>query len=215
MSDLRFFDDVGEHGHRLLRNQKATASGGSHMHLWAVTADIELGDRKIRAGSLILSSWDGAHDHDMSADGLSLSSNGAHRHAVRLPGGRVEGTSKDGAHDHLVLVQRTGSGGPHVHELSVGGVALKSLTVADFLRLLAEEDAGESDMDDEVLFSLTPDPGCVHEDEAEKVACATVLMLERVTGKTVYGGPHNHVTPVVTKGVNDKMLNALERLSQE
>ncbi len=217
MSDLRLFDDVGEHGHKLLRNQNATNSSGSHMHVWTVLQELSMGDRRIPANSLIISSWDGAHDHNLSADGLSIAESGPHRHAVRLPGFRTEGTAKDGAHPHLVLVQRTGVGGPHTHALTVGGVTMNSLMVEDFLRLFAEEDAGGGapNSDDEIAFSLRPDAGCVHETEAEKIACETALLLERVTGMSVFGGPHNQGDAIVTKGVNDKMLNALERLAQE
>ena len=74
--------------------------------------------------------------------GLAITGGGVHRHVVRLPGFRTEGTAKDGDHGHLVLVHKTGFGGPHAHALTVGGVTMQSLLVEDFLRLLAEEDEG-------------------------------------------------------------------------
>ena len=219
MSDLRLFDDVGEHGHRLLRNENATNSSGNHMHVWAVLEELTVGDRKIPANSLIISSYDGAHDHALSADGLSMANSGPHRHAVRLPGFRTEGTAKDGDHDHLVLVQRSGMGGPHSHALTINKVTLNSLMVVDFLRIFAEEDEEGSDGGEvesaEIMFSLRPDEGCVHKADGEEITCQVALLLERVTGMPVFGGPHNQGAPIVLKGVNDKMLNALSRLAEE
>ena len=218
---LRVFDDVGEHGHKILRNENATNSSGSHMHVWAVMEEFEVGESKIPEGSLIISSYDGAHDHDLSQDGMSIEAGGEHRHGVRVAG-RSMGTSRGGAHDHLVLVHKTGFGGPHMHELVINGMSMMSLGVADFLRMLSDNE-GEGEMDDEEIeMSLKSDPGCVHTTEAERVACAVAAMLERTTGRQVFGGPHNEGMPFVAKsrdprrpGVNDRMLGALGKLADE
>jgi len=115
-SDLRYFDDVGAHGHSLLRDQAATASSGNHMHVWAVVSALTVGDRSIPANSLVISSYDGAHAHDLEEDGMATKADGEHRHAVRMFG-RTFGTMADGPHAHATLVARTGSMGPHQHVL--------------------------------------------------------------------------------------------------
>lgn len=223
LDDLRLFDDVGEHGHKLLRDQGATSSSGSHMHVWLTPTMLKVGEREIPEGSLIISAYDGAHEHDLADGGLSMVEGGVHRHAVRLPGFRTAGTSKDGEHGHMVLVHKTGFGAPHSHELSVGGVTLKSLMVEDFVRLFAVSDAAEAAEDaveTAAKHHLVSDPGCVHATQAEKDACAAAQLLKRLTNRVVYGGPHNEGVPIVTKsipvpGVNDKMLGALSKLVDE
>ena len=219
MSDLDYFDDVGEHGHALIRSQSATNASGSHMHVWHIPVEVPLsGGRRIREDSLLISGYDGAHDHSISEDGLSIPASGAHRHMVRL-GGKNLGTAKDGPHTHVVHVRRTGTDGSHPHVLQLGELALASLLTADFLRLMKME---EDEDDVELELRSAPEghfvykgaqPLCCHADESAARLCFGVKALEKSTGLTVYGGP-SHETEPVQKGISNKMLGALEKLAQ-
>ena len=99
---------------------------------------------------------------------------------------------------------------------------MTSLGVADILKLMEDREGEGESGDEEIEMSLKSDPGCSHATEQEAIACQVALMLERVTGKPVFGGPHNEGAPFVTKsvdprrpGVNDRMLGALEKLAGE
>jgi hypothetical protein len=194
MSDLRYFDDVGAHGHILLRDQMATTSSGNHMHVWAVMSEIKVGDRTLKANSLITSSYDGAHEHALTDDGTRTALDGEHRHAVDLFG-RTFGTMKDAPHSHETLVTRVGSAGPHQHILEIGGQTLRSLSVSEIVALLDMEDSDEETEDLELRERPSPELGLK-------------LALEKATGRPVYGVK-------VSAALPGRMLGALDQLVDE
>lgn len=223
MSDLRYFDDVGEHGHMLLRDQGATNSSGSHWHVWHITQELTIGNRSVAPNGLLVTSFDGSHDHELSEDGLSMPEGGQHRHSVRLPGGKRVGTAKDGLHVHSVYVQGTGRDGSHPHVLTVGGVAMTSLMTAEFLELLLLEEAGmqielrELDSGGLVVTKKQVDV-CYHaHNELEKAReCAVGHALELFTGLPVLNPVCEILGKAPTeKGLNDKLLGGLEKLARE
>jgi len=243
VSDLMYFDDVGDHQHRLLRTAGVTASDGSHAHVWYVPVDMDLGGgRMVRANTLLMSSYDGAHSHALAGD--STAKDGAHLHGVPMGGGRLMASSSDGQHDHMLLVSRTGSVGMHPHVLEIGGKQLTSLMPADILALLAASDAGS--IDEPVLRSSLEGAAIYHKGErvshhkslTEAGACMAALTLILRSGLDVNLDMDNvrasgwlvklGLELVVAKrletlqqekssggGIGDKMARALETLGRD
>lgn len=185
MSDMLFLDDVGDHGHLLLRSVATTASDGRHAHVWYVPDELEVGERKLSAGSLIFSMYDGAHTHALE-DEMAVAG-GDHRHGVPLMG-RIWATEEDGMHSHELLVKRTGSAGAHTHILEIGGMRLESLMPADIVRMQMEHDEEEEDeMEEPVMRAsrkgaaiyLKGKKLCQHDElrDAGKCMAARTLMI--------------------------------------
>jgi len=199
MSDLKYFDDVGEHSHTLIRAMNATSSSGSHMHIWAVNEEVMIGpDTKLPAMSLILSGYDGAHDHTLAEGGMRTNVDGTHRHGVRIRGMQL-GTEKDGAHDHELVVSRVGSVGPHQHALVFGNTTLLSLMPSDILALLAAEMADE--LEDE------SEPETDYELRQATVPGEALKSILEKTGRQVFG--------VEATGLPGRMLSSLDKLVLE
>jgi len=147
--DLPFelrYDEAGCHAHYLLRPAKATASDGSHSHIWYVNQRLVVSGCAIQARSVLSSYYDGAHVHALG-ETRTTDKGSAHRHGVTLDYQRmtVLVTETDGEHTHELLVKRTVSDGVHAHALSLGDTKLMSMLPTDLLALIESMKSVERD----------------------------------------------------------------------
>lgn len=131
------WEDGGDHRHRLIRSENKSSSDGTHAHIWLAGVEIATNVGRIRADSIIMSMWDGAHSHGVDNEAERSGGDGKHSHGVEFgfPGGVVS-TAEDGDHDHLLLVRNTARDGIHAHDVTIGGTTMRSLLPMDIVKLL-------------------------------------------------------------------------------
>lgn len=181
------YEDGGDHRHRLIRSENKTSSDGTHAHIWLAGDEVLTNVGRIRADSVFMSMWDGAHSHEVDNDELRSGGDGKHSHGVEFgfPGGVVS-TAEDGDHDHLLLVRSTARDGIHGHDVTIGGVTMRSLLPVDIVKLLdlatpptiieMERSLERISLSDNVVL-LDGQPVCQHKDYANASVCAAARKM--------------------------------------
>lgn len=116
--------DAGAHAHGLVRSSGKTAKDGAHSHYFRMPG----------TGLLVRTDPDGEHEHAIGDGGGKTAKDGAHSHKVYVSGGMQLDTSLGGAHAHELLLETSGMGAQHTHELTLpDGTVLTSLSIAEAL----------------------------------------------------------------------------------
>ena len=192
------FEDGGDHRHRLIRSENKTSSDGPHSHIWLAGDEILTNVGRIRADSIVMSMWDGAHLHPVDNDAERTVGTGRHAHGVEFgfPGGVVS-TADDGDHNHLLLVRSTARDGIHAHDVTIGETTMRSLLPIDIVKLLDLATPPtviemERSLERITVFQnivlLDGEQVCIHKDHANASVCGAARKLMFGVGltKTVY-----------------------------
>lgn len=114
----------GMHAHGLDRRNLKTLVDGAHVHLFVMPG----------SGEVFVTEEDGSHAHEIEEEGNTTSDDGVHSHKVfSFMGGGVMETKLGGSHSHELMVETTGFGALHKHELILeDGTKLMSLSPGEF-----------------------------------------------------------------------------------
>ncbi len=130
----------GIHCHLLDRPKKETDLDGAHYHLYMLPAEVANGGYPMFFETV----YDGPHRHVLKTEtDEETQEDGAHRHKIRVWGSYdyyyddaiTYDTADSPGHLHELLVRDTACDGLHAHDLEVDGVALKSLSPAEYCAL--------------------------------------------------------------------------------
>lgn len=240
MRDLSF-DDGGAHSHVVVRSKGQTTTSGAHSHIWLVPNDMDVGDsRRLYKGEIIVSMHDGAHVHPLKDDPRTGPSAG-HQHGVEFHYARsLTMTESDGAHDHLLLVNRTGYDGIHAHTLIISGVRMTSLMPADIAALMHDESEKVMDREAQVervtckSLNVFVDDHlvCKHQNAHSAALCKanrqvllasglTASMVTKVTPENIHGAEwltktaSNMVLKQSGRAVGPRLLGAMSTLVEK
>lgn len=130
----------GIHSHLLDRPKKETDLDGQHSHLYMMPGEVSNGGYPLFFETM----YDGPHRHVLkSEDAEETAADGVHRHKIRVWGPYDDyyndpvtyDTTDSPGHVHELLISDTAYDGLHDHSIEIDGVALKSLTPAEYTTL--------------------------------------------------------------------------------
>lgn len=114
----------GMHAHGLDRRNGKTMQDGPHIHIFVLPG----------SGEVLVTFEDGGHAHAITKGGNVTEVDGNHSHEVGLFNGGVLETKLGGKHSHELMVETSGFGGLHRHNLKLeDGTEVESLSPGEFV----------------------------------------------------------------------------------